>query len=60
MACVLPTASVVGDQGEWPQVKGMVAELQTETLSQEKYQETRIVTGFSVSDTKWALVSYQT
>lgn len=62
---VLPIASVVGDQGEWLQVKGMVAhawfpELQTETLSHEKYRETRIVPGFSVLDTKWALVSYQT
>lgn len=46
-------------------MKGVVAHawfhvLQTETLSHEKYQETRIVPGFSVVDTKWALVSYQT
>lgn len=62
---VLPSASVGGGQGEWPQVKGEVAhawfpELQTETLAHEKYQEPRIVPGFSVLDTKWALVSYQT
>lgn len=65
MAYALPIASVVGDQGEWPQVKSMVAhalfpELQTETLSPETYRETRIVPGFSVLHTEWALVSYQT
>lgn len=52
--------------GGWPRGvtarEGEVArawfpELQTETLSHEKYQETRIVPGCSVLDTKWALVS---